>query len=120
MDPLIQLAIMWFGVFVASMLARKTRLTSVLYFLAFGVVMVNVGILPEETAPVIRGLAEIGIILIMFALGFEENTRNFLTSIKRSWGIAVPVTITLWKPHYDRAEARAPKKSRSFDHPPVG
>jgi Kef-type K+ transport system membrane component KefB len=79
---------MWAGVFVSSLLAEKTRLTSVLFFLAFGAIMVNVGILPEDTAPVIRGFAEIGIILIMFALGFEENTRNFLSSIKRSWGIA--------------------------------
>ena len=88
MYGVIQLAIMWAGVFVSSLLAEKTRLTSVLYFLAFGAIMVNVGILPEDTAPVIRGFAEIGIILIMFALGFEENTRNFLSSIKRSWGIA--------------------------------
>jgi len=88
LDPLVQLAIMWFGVYVASLLAHKTRLTSVLYFLAFGAVMVNIGVLPEETAPVIRGFADLGIILIMFALGFEENSRNFLSSIKRSWGIA--------------------------------
>ncbi|UCG73035.1 MAG: cation:proton antiporter [Chromatiales bacterium] len=88
MEPLVQLAIIWAGVFVASVLAHKTRLTSVLYFLAFGAVMVNVGILPTETEPFIRGVAELGIILIMFALGFEENTRNFIRSIKRSWGIA--------------------------------
>jgi Kef-type K+ transport system membrane component KefB len=88
MDPLVQLAIIWVGVFLASLLAARTRLTSVLYFLFFGAVMVNLGILPTETAPFIRGFAELGIILIMFALGFEENTRNFLRSIKRSWGIA--------------------------------
>ena len=87
-DPLVQLAIMWFGVFVASLLASKTKLTSVLYFLAFGALMVNIGGLPSESPPFIRGFAEIGIILIMFALGFEENTANFLASIKRSWGIA--------------------------------
>ena len=88
MDPLVQLAIMWFGVFVAGVLAAKTKLTSVLYFLAFGSLMVNVGILPSDRAPFIRGFAELGIILIMFALGFEENTQNFLRSIRRSWGIA--------------------------------
>ncbi len=88
MDPLVQLAVMWAGVFVASVLAAKTKLTSVLYFLAFGSLMVNVGILPTESTPFIRGFAEIGIILIMFALGFEENTQNFLRSIKRTWGIA--------------------------------
>ena len=88
MDPLKQLAIIWCGVFVAGVLASKTRLTSVLYFLAFGAVMVNIGVLPRESTPFIRGFADLGIVLIMFALGFEENTRNFLRSIKRSWGIA--------------------------------
>jgi Kef-type K+ transport system membrane component KefB len=87
-DPLVQLAVMWCGVFVASVMASKTKLTSVLFFLAFGSLMVNVGILPTDSAPFIRGFAELGIILIMFALGFEENTQNFLRSIKRSWGIA--------------------------------
>lgn len=88
MDPLVQLAVIWAGVLVASVVAAKTRLTSVLYFIAFGAVMVNIGILPTDTAPFIRGFAELGIILIMFALGFEETTRNFIRSIKRSWGIA--------------------------------
>ena len=88
MDPLVQLAIMWIGVFVASVMAAKTKLTSVLYFLAFGALMVNVGILPVDSSPFIRSFAELGIILIMFALGFEENTQTFLHSVKRSWGIA--------------------------------
>jgi Kef-type K+ transport system membrane component KefB len=83
-----QLAIIWCGVFVAGVLANKTRLTSVLYFLAFGALMVNIGVLPRESTPFIRGFADLGIVLIMFALGFEENTRNFIRSIKRSWGIA--------------------------------
>jgi Kef-type K+ transport system membrane component KefB len=88
-DPLFELAIMWIGVFVASLLASKTKLTSVLYFLAFGALMVNVGILPTETNEFIHGFAELGIVIIMIALGFEENTRSFIRSIKRSWGIAL-------------------------------
>jgi Kef-type K+ transport system membrane component KefB len=88
-DPLFELAIMWIGVFFASLLAAKTKLTSVLYFLAFGALMVNVGILPTETNEFIQGFAELGIVIIMFTLGFEENTRNFLRSVKRSWGIAL-------------------------------
>jgi len=80
---------MWAGVFLASLLAARTKLTSVLYFLAFGAVMVNVGILPTDTNEFIQGFAELGIVIIMFALGFEENTQNFLQSIKRTWGIAL-------------------------------
>lgn len=79
---------MWVGVFFAVYAARKTKLTPVLYFLLVGAVLVNFGVLPEQTDPFIRGFADVGIIVIMFAIGFEEDTRNFLKSIKRSWGIA--------------------------------
>jgi len=88
MDNLSHLALIWAGVFFAGFLAGKTKLTPVLYFLAIGCLMVNVGLLPEETTPFIEGFSELGIIVIMFALGFEENVNNFLDSIKRSWGIA--------------------------------
>lgn len=89
MEPLAQLAIMWLGVFFAVFAARKTKLTPVLYFLFVGAVLVNVGVLPEVSHPFIRGFAEVGIIVIMFAIGFEENTSNFIAGIKRSWGIAL-------------------------------
>ena len=82
------LAIIWSGVFLSYFIAHKTKLTPVLYFLAFGSLMVNIGVLPEESTEFIRGFSEMGIILIMFALGFEENTSNFMQGIKRSWGIA--------------------------------
>ena len=88
MESLEHLTIIWLGVLVAAFAARKTRLTPVLYYLAAGAVMVNLGFLPAEPDPFIRGFSEIGIILIMFALGFEENTSHFLTSVKRTWGIA--------------------------------
>jgi Kef-type K+ transport system membrane component KefB len=88
MDALVQLALIWAGVLLAAYLARRTRLTPVLYFLAVGSVFVNLGLLPEQPHEFIRGFAEIGIILIMFALGFEEQAGHFLQSVKRSWGIA--------------------------------
>jgi len=88
-DPLQQLALIWGSVLVAALVARHTRLTPVLYFLAAGSVLVNVGLLPEEAHPFVRSFAEIGIIVIMFALGFEEQADHFLRSIRRSWGIAL-------------------------------
>jgi len=88
MTDLLSLAIIWSGVFAAYILANRTRLTPVLFFLAFGSLMVNLGVLPEESSEFIHGFAEIGIILIMFALGFEEDAGNFVAGIKRSWGIA--------------------------------
>ncbi len=89
MEPLFYLAIIWVSVFIAAVLAHKTRLTPVLFFLFMGFLLINTGILPKEEDPFIRNFAEIGIIIIMFALGFEENTSNFIKSIKRAWGIAL-------------------------------
>ena len=63
MDPLVQLVIIWAGCYLAALLAAKTRLTSVLFYLAIGALFVNFGILPEETTPFIRGFSELGIIL---------------------------------------------------------
>ena len=88
MGALEHLTVIWGAVFAATIAARFTRLTSVLFYLLFGSFFVSFGLLPEAPSDFIRGFAEIGIILIMFALGFEENTSHFIKSIKRSWGIA--------------------------------
>lgn len=88
MHPLVHLSLIWAAVFVAIIAAKKTRLTPVLFFLFMGFALVNVGILPRESDLFIREFAELGIIFIMFALGFEESTDQFVASIKKSWGIA--------------------------------
>lgn len=88
MDALEYLALIWAAVFVANVVARKTRSTPVLWFLALGALLVNMDVIPRESDPFIAGMAELGIILIMFALGFEESTDRFLVSARRSWGIA--------------------------------
>ena len=89
MQPLVHLAFIWAGVFAAVVAAKKTRLTPVLFYLFIGFFLVNVGVLPKESGPFIREFAELGIIFIMFALGFEESTDNFIASLKKSWGIAL-------------------------------
>ena len=53
-------------------------MTPVLYFLFVGCILANTGVLPEESGAFIRNFAELGIILIMLALGFEESTDNFM------------------------------------------
>jgi Kef-type K+ transport system membrane component KefB len=88
MHDILILAIIWASVFLASYLAHRTRLTPVLWYLFCGAGFVNLGILPTEMPIFIKDFAELGIIIIMFAIGFEEETGNFLSSIKRSWGIA--------------------------------
>jgi len=89
MHDMFFLTIIWSGVYLSHFFAARTKLTPVLYFLAFGSTMVNIGVLPEQSTEFIRGFSEIGIILIMFALGFEEDTQRFIKGIKRSWGIAL-------------------------------
>ncbi|MCU7921899.1 MAG: cation:proton antiporter [Candidatus Thiodiazotropha sp. (ex Dulcina madagascariensis)] len=89
MHDLILLTIIWASVFLASYSAHRTKLTPVLWFLFFGSLMVNLGILPQEMPMFIKDFAEIGIILIMFALGFEENSENFIRGVKKAWGIAL-------------------------------
>ena len=88
MDALTQLTVIWGAVLVSIVAAQKTRLTPVLYFLAAGFILANTGVLPAHHDPFIDGFGEIGIILIMFALGFEEDTRHFVQSLRMSWGIA--------------------------------
>lgn len=89
MHPLAHLALIWTGVFAAVVAAKKTRLTPVLFYLFIGFLLVNIGVLPIESGPFIREFAELGIIFIMFSLGFEESTDNFIASLKKSWGIAL-------------------------------
>ncbi len=88
-EPFIHLALIWTGVLFAIWLAGKTRLTPVLWYLFIGAALGNFGILPSHPLPFIEGFAELGIVVIMFALGFEESTENFIRSVKRSWGIAL-------------------------------
>jgi Kef-type K+ transport system membrane component KefB len=83
------LAIIWLSVFVASYMAHKTRLTPVLWYLFCGALLVNFELVPQVMPEFIHNFSELGIIIIMFALGFEEETDNFITGIKRSWGIAL-------------------------------
>lgn len=63
--------------FFAVFAARKTKLTPVLYFLFVGAVLVNFGVLPEESDPFIT----------LMVTAFWLN-------------IMVPVTIALWKPYF--------------------
>jgi len=87
-DDIELLAIIWGTVFVASYMAHKTRLTPVLWYLFLGAILVNFNIIPVKLPIFIEDFSELGIIIIMFALGFEEDAGNFIKSIKRSWGIA--------------------------------
>ncbi|MGD8327528.1 MAG: cation:proton antiporter [Sphingomonadales bacterium] len=88
MNSLLYLAMIWVAVFIANVLARKSKLTPVLWFLFLGSLLSNTNLIPSHADEFIHGLATLGIITIMFALGFEESTSAFLKSIRKSWGVA--------------------------------
>lgn len=88
MDSFYYLTIIWLCVYASIFLANKTRLTPVLFYLGMGALLANLHVLPAKPDSFIQHFSEFGIIVIMFALGFEENTSAFLKSVKRSWGIA--------------------------------
>ncbi len=83
MSDILSLTIIWCSVFISYWLAKRTRLTPVLFYLVMGSLLVTVGILPEKSSPFINGFAEFGIILIMFALNFF-----------------VPICIRFWRPYF--------------------
>ena len=87
MHALTQVAIVRCSVNAAVFLAARTRLTPVLYFLWIGSLLVNIGIL-----------------LIMFALGFEESPSRFVSSVKRRWSIALSGAIVPFLVGYAVAE----------------
>ncbi|MCP4184751.1 MAG: cation:proton antiporter [Hyphomicrobiales bacterium] len=89
MESLTYLALIWGVVFIANVLAQYTKMLPVLWFLALGSILANAGVISGDGDQFISVLANLGIILIMFALGFEENVGNFMSSIKKSWGIAL-------------------------------
>ena len=45
--------------------------------------------MPTESDQFIHEFAELGIIFVMSAPGFEETIGNFVASMKKSWGIAL-------------------------------
>jgi len=88
-QPLVELAIIWGAVYLSYMAAERTRLTPLLFQLAIGAILVNTGIIPVKSNEFIRIFAELGIIVIMFALGLEERTDHFIDGMRKSWAIAL-------------------------------
>ncbi len=81
-------AIIFATVIVAKIMAEKTATVDVLWLIIVGSILGNLGIIPEESEA-LEYISQIGIIFVMFALGFEESLENFLTGIRKAWGIAI-------------------------------
>jgi len=83
------LLLIWGGVYLSNLLAHWTKLTNILFHIAFGCICVNAKILPEAPGEFLATLSELAITIIMFSLGLEEDVRNFMIGIKKAWGIAL-------------------------------
>ena len=70
-NPLIQPAIICVGVFCSGLLASRSKLTSVLYLLAFGAVMANTGVLPEQLHPFIQSFAKL--VFVVLGIAYVDN-----------------------------------------------
>ena len=81
-------AIIFATVIVAKILAQKTATVDVLWLIIIGSILGNLGVIPQESEA-LDYIGQIGIIFIMFALGFEESLENFIRGIRKAWGIAI-------------------------------
>ncbi len=81
-------AVIFATVIIAKIIAAKTATVDVLWLIVIGAVLGNLGIIPQESQA-LDYIGQIGIIFIMFALGFEESLENFINGIRKAWGIAI-------------------------------
>jgi Kef-type K+ transport system membrane component KefB len=82
-----ELFILFVTIFLSKITARKTNTVDVMWFIIFGAILGNLGLFSGDHR--LEFLGEIGIVLVMFALGFEEDLSNFLKGVKKAWGIAI-------------------------------
>jgi len=75
------------GVYLSKYLSHKTNTVDVLWFIIIGAILGNMHLIEENHA--LEFLGDIGIILVMFALGFEEDAKAFVDGVKKAWGIAL-------------------------------
>jgi Kef-type K+ transport system membrane component KefB len=112
--------VLFFGLFFAQIISAALAARYTGKFSFHESVMIGFGMLGRaELAFVVMDIAYIQNPIL--------NTEAFYTLMVTAFflNIAVPVTITLWKPRYDRAEAERDDgdgdgDGPSFDHPPVG
>jgi Kef-type K+ transport system membrane component KefB len=89
MHDLTTLSFIWAGVYLCNLISHYVGLTAIVFWVLFGALCVNTGLLPEHPSPFMATFSELAITLVMFALGLEEDVRHFLEGIKKAWGIAL-------------------------------
>lgn len=89
MEDLYALALIWVGVLVCNLVAKKTGATAIVLHLILGCIYVNTGLLDEQPSDFMLTFSELAITIVMFSLGLEEDVKNFMVGIKQAWGIAL-------------------------------
>jgi Kef-type K+ transport system membrane component KefB len=82
----ITLLIYWACAYLSAVLAAKTRLSPLLFYLLLGCILGNCNVVHSSEG--MHFLSEIAITIVFLALGFEENVHHFIGGIKKAWGIA--------------------------------
>jgi Kef-type K+ transport system membrane component KefB len=85
---LLTLLLLWGCLYASAVLAHYTKLSPLLFYIVFGCIFTNTGVLPEHPSEFMTTLSELAITIVFFALGLEENMLHFLGGIKKAWGIA--------------------------------
>ena len=79
----LSLSMIFIGVYLSKYLSHKTNTVDVLWFIVIGAILGNIGLVHENHA--LEFLGDIGIVLVMFALGFEEHVASFIKGVKKAW-----------------------------------
>ena len=75
-------------VVISKIISKKTSTVDVLWLIVFWAILSNLGVIPSSHE-LLEFIWELGIIFVMFALGFEEDLSNFIRGLKRSWWVAI-------------------------------
>eukprot|EP00929_Paragymnodinium_shiwhaense_P040314 TRINITY_DN21061_c0_g1_i1.p1 TRINITY_DN21061_c0_g1~~TRINITY_DN21061_c0_g1_i1.p1 ORF type:complete len:693 (+),score=199.26 TRINITY_DN21061_c0_g1_i1:126-2204(+) len=88
---LLCLLVFWLCIWLSGRIAGLTRLSPLLYYLVFGCIIGNLklGFLGLHGSHFMKTFSVLAITVVFFALGLEENVKNFLGGIKKAWGIAL-------------------------------
>jgi len=85
-DDLFALMLYWVATLLSAFLAKGTRLSPLVFYLIFGMVLANAKLV--KRSEFLTSFAEVCITVVFFALGLEENVAHFKTGIRKAWGIA--------------------------------
>lgn len=77
------------GVVLAKLIAEKTGIADVVWYLVAGFLITASAIMPESGIELVEIFSVFGVTILFFALGLEENIEGFMKGVKKAWLIAL-------------------------------